>query len=794
MADAARLPGPAVEPAHVRLQLALAAAEVGSFDWDVATGELRWDERTHRIFGTDPSAFRPHVDSFWELVHPADVPGVERAVGAAIAHQGEYAAEFRIRRPDGAVRWVGARGRVLAGDGGAARWMLGVARDSTELRSAREVAARALEHMADAFLAADAAGLVTYLNPQAERLLAGVSGSGPATGRPLVEVWPALATGEAASALTQVRADARSRLVTTYDAATGRWWQLRLVPAADGTEGLTVFATDVTASRAGELERQQRIDAPQQARLVLAYTAALAAADSLQDVTGIVATMVLPAFRATGMLVSLLEGGRLTLAGHSGYGPVAVDMLQVLDLEAPAPIADVLRSGEPRFLPSRDAYLASYPTLGELVEETGKHAWAIMPLTVSGRTIGTLTVSFDREHDFPEEEQSLLLSVTGLVGQTIARARLRDSERRLAAELQSHLLPRELPRLTGVSASARYLPATDGMGVGGDWYDLLELPGNRIGLVIGDVQGHNMKAAAVMGQLRNALRAYAAEGHEPAAVLSRTNRLMSDLDPQLFATCCYLTLDPLTGHGEVVVAGHPPPLRRSATGYVASVEGLVGPPLGVAPEEDYRTARLQLAQGDVIVLFTDGLVEDSRRGYDEGVRQLADQLAAGDAGDLGQLVDDIVAGSLEGASRPDDVAVLAVRHDGVPEALRPAHARLDVDRSDPRAARIARDFIAGFLDEPRLVGLRDTCVLLVSEVVTNALRHTDGEITLDLWRFPDRLRVEVTDSVARAPVEGHAGLLSESGRGVPIMDALSSRWGTAPHGAGKVVWFELDVM
>jgi anti-sigma regulatory factor (Ser/Thr protein kinase) len=145
------------------------------------------------------------------------------------------------------------------------------------------------------------------------------------------------------------------------------------------------------------------------------------------------------------------------------------------------------------------------------------------------------------------------------------------------------------------------------------------------------------------------------------------------------------------------------------------------------------------------------------------------------------------------SGRSDDVAVLVVRHDGLHDADRPRHARTTVDRNDPRAARAARDFIAAFVRSPELLDLRDTVVLLVSEVVTNALRHTDGQIALELWRFSGRLRVEVSDQTSRGLVTGGGDLLDESGRGVPLMDALSDRWGTAPRGEGKVVLFELDL-
>lgn len=647
-----------------------------------------------------------------------------------------------------------------------------------------------LDHLADAFLVLDASFTVIYLNRAAERLL----DTGPgALGRSLWEVWPALLEAGHDRVFEEAVALAETRVLTTYQASEARWFQLRLVPADDASGSLTVFGTDVTAARTAELEQERGLARPEQARRVLAYTAALAEADSLQDVTDTVATMVLPAFGATGMLVSIVESGRLRLSGHFGYQQSAVELLEVLDLDMHTPIGAVVTTREPLFLPSRASYVSLFPQMEPLIEATGKQAWAFLPLIVSGRALGSLTISFGETHEFPAEERSLLASVSGLVAQTVALARLRDSERSLAAELQSHLLPRALPQPAGITTRAHYLPATDGMGVGGDWFDVLELPGNRIGLVIGDVQGHNMKAAAVMGQLRNALRAYAAEGHEPAAVLSRTNRLMSDLDPSLFATCCYVALDPLSCRADLAIAGHPPPLLRSADGRVRQLEGPVGPPLGVAPEEEYSTTQVVLGVNDVLVFFTDGLIEDSRRSLDEGLAEVAQYLSGCAVADLDRFTDGLVAAALERVSRSDDIAVLVVRHDGLPPSARPRHARASVDRADPRAARAARDFIAGFLADPDTAELRDTCVLLVSEAVTNALRHTEGQVVLEMWRFSDRLRVEVSDQTSRGVVPIGGGLLDESGRGVPLMDALSARWGTSPLGAGKVVWFELDL-
>jgi PAS domain S-box-containing protein len=769
-----------------RLDLVMGAAGVGWFDWQVRDDHLEFDERACELFGIDPAAFDHRVASFWKTLHTEDRPAVEAAVAAALDTCSTYVAEYRVILPGGGVRWVEARGRVMAGADGTAARMLGVARDTSEQRLARDTVARALEHMADGFLSVDADWTVTYANRNAEVFV------GPAAqsiGRPLWEVWPHLTSGYR-TLLREAAETGETRTFDKFVVDREAWYRIRVVPHQDG---LTLFASDVTAAKAAELERERAHTRPDQARAVLAYSAALAEADTVEDVIDVVSTRVLPAFGAGGVLVSLLDGNRLTLTGHAGYPEAAVRMLARLGADEDNPIALTLRSRDPLFLPSRGAYLGLFPGRDDLIDATAKNAWVFLPLTVSGRTLGTLTISFDDPRDFAPEEQSLLVSVGGLLAQTLARARLRDTERALAAELQQQLLPRALPQPAGLSTTARYLAAADGMGVGGDWYDVLELPGQRVSVIIGDVQGHSMQAAAVMGQLRNALRAYAAEGHEPAAVMSRTNRLMIELDSDVFATCAIVTLDLRTATAEVVLAGHPPPVRKTPSGAVDSFEAPVGPPLGVVEEEEYRPGRFDIGLGDVLALFTDGLVEDSARSYDNGFATVLGTLSDGPSDDIEELADRLLTAAVDVEHLSDDVALLVVRHDGLPAEARPQHDRTRINRLDPRAARSARDFIARQVAEPELTDLRETLVLLVSEVVTNALRHTDGDIELAIWRFPDRLRVEVSDETSRSPVSARSGLLDESGRGVPLMDALSDRWGTSPHGEGKIVWFELDL-
>jgi PAS domain-containing protein/anti-sigma regulatory factor (Ser/Thr protein kinase) len=782
-----RLPGGDDEPGRLHRDLVMAAAGVGWFDWDVRADHLVFDERMCRLFGIDPENFDHRVASFWATLYPDDKASVEVAVAEALEVCGDYSAEYRVLLPGGAVRWVEARGQVVAGADGRAARMLGVARDTTDQRLARDTVVRALEYMADGFLSVDSTWTVTYVNRNAEVF---VGPAADARGRSLWEAWPHLATPGYEPLVRRAASTGQPEVFTKYVVEADRWFQIRVVPHLDGT---SFFATDVTALRAAQLEEQRSLSRPDQARAVLAYSAALAEADTLADVIDVVATMVLPAFGATGMLVSLVESNRLKLSGHSGYPPAAVELLNVLSTDENVPIAQVLRSRDPLFLPSPAAYFGMFPGRESLVEATGKQAWAFLPLTVSGRALGTLTVSFDESRDFPPDERSLLVSVGGLLAQTLARARLRDSERTLAAELQQQLLPRALPAPSGLVATARYLAATDGMGVGGDWYDVLELPGDRVALVIGDVQGHTMRAAAVMGQLRNALRAYAAEGHEPAAVMSRTNRLMGELDPGVFATCAIVMVDLRSSRTQLVLAGHPPPVRLAVDGTAEALVAPVGPPLGVVADEEYEPGIVRLAQGDTLVLFTDGLVEDSARTFDVGLASVLATLRATPSDDLEVVADRLLEGNVDPDHRSDDVALLVVRHDGLPESARPAQAHTSIDRGDPRAARTAREFIGEHVSEPGYADLRETAVLLVSEVVTNALRHTDGRVDLELWRFADRVRVEVSDETSRGPVPAGSGLLDESGRGVPLMDALSDRWGTSPNGAGKVVWFELDL-
>ncbi|MEU6148339.1 ATP-binding SpoIIE family protein phosphatase, partial [Streptomyces sp. NPDC047081] len=428
---------------------------------------------------------------------------------------------------------------------------------------------------------------------------------------------------------------------------------------------------------------------------------------------------------------------------------------------------------------------ADFVLRGRLAD-VGPGGLAVLPLPAGGRMAGACLIGWDTPHDFGPDERALLTASAGLAGQALMRAHAFDAEHELVGMLQRQLLPRRLPKLPGAVAVARYLPTTAGLEVGGDWYDVIPLPDNHVALVIGDVQGHNAGAATLMGQMRTALRAYAVEGHPPDVVVSHANRLLVDLETDLFATCCYVDVDMEEGSAWYVRAGHLPPVLRHPDGSTEIPEAEGGPPLGVVTQADFPMSLLRLQPGTVVALMTDGLVESAEADIDEGVDRVAHELAVSDPAHLGLVADAL----LGNAHRSDDVALLLLRYDGM--ALRPLRESWTVWRV-PEAVGHARRFTRRTL---RAWGVprddMDGVLLVVSELVTNALVHTDGQVRLDLTLLDHRMRVAVADSSPRTPVKPTSiSWEATGGRGILLTEAMSEVWGTVPVSGGKQVWAEL---
>ncbi len=400
-------------------------------------------------------------------------------------------------------------------------------------------------------------------------------------------------------------------------------------------------------------------------------------------------------------------------------------------------------------------------------------------------------------------------------------ARLYESERQVALELQRSLLPDRLPRVAELDVAGRYLAGAAGAEVGGDWYDVIPLPGRRVAVAVGDVMGRGVRAAAVMGQLRAALRSYAVEGQPPARMLEHLGAFTEVLEGEHLVTCLVGIHDALGGTMTLASAGHPPPLRLGNGGAAGYVDVRPGLPLGVPPvlsegaEAGYEECTVTLEPGATLLMFTDGLVEDRDTPVGEGLERLAAGFAGHPPADAETVCEAALRLMGRDASHEDDTAVLAMRATPLlspdlegPDAARsgqttpgdPGRVRVDL-QTTPEAAGFGRAVVTDVLLGAAMPDLVDTATLLVSELVTNALRHGGGPRELLVTVDGRGVDVGVRDASPRPPhpvaLDGPGatrvdGGLSENGRGLLLVERLADSWGWRPEHGGKIVWFRLE--
>nr|WP_189848920.1 SpoIIE family protein phosphatase [Streptomyces omiyaensis] len=534
----------------------------------------------------------------------------------------------------------------------------------------------------------------------------------------------------------------------------------------------------------------------QRAGVVEGTTAALAYARTVQDVIDLLNdSHALEHFGAASLVMGLLEAGRIHLVAEGPEGAF-VPGTRFTRVDEPYPMSEVIRTLRPRFIDSSEDFAASFPVLWPHIKGLGITAAAYLPLIAQARPIGALGLLYSDRTGFSEDERTLLVALSSSIAQSLQRAMLYEQEHDLAEGLQQAMLPRRIPDVPGAHIAVRYRSARLGRDVGGDWYDVIPLPGGRVGAVIGDVQGHDTHAAAVMGQLRIVLRAYAAEGHTPATVMARASVFLHELDTDRFATCTYAEADPATGVVQMVRAGHVDPLVREADGTCRRVPVEGGLPLGLSAEFgrlDYPVTTLELDPGQTLMLYTDGLVEKPGADLDEGLEWLSSLVRRGPA-DLQQLADllcDVVADR----GGEDDVAILLLRRHAA-YAAGGGRFRQHVAQSDPEALSSARHMIRAAVRAWGAGSRADEIELVADELMTNALMHTDGGaiITLRILPGPERrLRVEVEDRSSALPRRREAGEAGVSGRGLLLVDQLSDSWGVESRGGGKCVWCEFAV-
>ncbi|KOV64670.1 SpoIIE family protein phosphatase [Streptomyces sp. MMG1121] len=589
---------------------------------------------------------------------------------------------------------------------------------------------------------------------------------------------------------------------------TPRWTHTQGYIRRDGTGrprrvlGIVRDATEELAdTTARSLRAAQDQAFRQQTNIVQIVSAALSHARTVRDVIEVLKdTHGIRRLGAASLVMGLVEAGRIRLVAEAPVGSF-VPASQVNRIDEPYPMSEVVRTLLPRFIESPEEFADGYPILWPHLTDLHITSAAYLPLIAQARPIGAMGLLYDDRRGFSTEERAVLVALGSSIAQSLQRAMLYERDKDLAQGLQQAMLPRTIPSVRGADIAVRYRAATAGgaagRDIGGDWYDLIPLPGGRVGAVIGDVQGHDTHAAAVMGQLRIVLRAYAAEGHTPATVMVRASVFLHELDTDRFATCLYAEADLATGVVQAVRAGHIDPLIRYADGTCCRIPVEGGLPLGLSAEFgrlEYPVSTLELDPGDTLLLCTDGLVEQPGADLDDGMRGLEGFIAAG-PDDVRALADRLIQ-LAEERGGDDDVALLLLRR-RAPEAPR-AGGRLQqhVAPSDPEALVQARHMIRAAV---RAWGAReraDDIELVADELITNALLHTEGSAIVTLRALDDsdrRLRIEVEDSSSALPRRREAGEDGVSGRGLLLVDLLADVWGVEARGGGKAVWCEFLV-
>ncbi|MEU1472644.1 SpoIIE family protein phosphatase [Streptomyces sp. NPDC005761] len=626
---------------------------IGRFDWELESGAVGADDELCAILGTGRHRFPGTIDALAARLAPEDVYGLWALARQASDSGGPVVRRMRLRGPDGRSHLLEVSGRRDKGaEPGATTHLTGFLVDL----GIGPVVAEAADRLPRGIFSLDRFARITYINHLAEEIL----------GHPRSELvgrvlWEALPWFANPAYEDHYRAAMISDAPVHFLArrTPPPWLSVSLYPGHDGvTAVLTpteqpVYAPGSVASPGLGLgspaDRSAALYRP------VALAIALTEAVTARQVSAVVTEELLPAFGGRQLAIYLQKERHLYLEWETGFPHGFLDRFDGVGLDARIPGVETLTSGRPMFFESMQRLAAAYPGIPM---ETDVGARAFLPLIASGRHVGSCILGFDQPRGFSPEERTVLTALAGLIAQALERAQRYDTEAALARGLQEVLLPHGLPVVVeGVDTAGRYLPGTQGMDVGGDWYDVIET-GGKLALVIGDVQGHGVAAAATMGQLRSAVRAFALSGHDPQEVMSGTNRLLIDLDPGQFASCCYIAMDPATGITQAVRAGHPQPVLRRADGTAEVMDLAGGIVLGIDAEASYPVTELHLAPGAMLALYTDGMVEESGTDIDVGIERLRGIVAGCGPGSLADTADHVIGRARQAADRPDDIALL----------------------------------------------------------------------------------------------------------------------------------------
>ncbi|WP_031102900.1 SpoIIE family protein phosphatase [Streptomyces sp. NRRL S-146] len=431
------------------------------------------------------------------------------------------------------------------------------------------------------------------------------------------------------------------------------------------------------------------------------------------------------------------------------------------------------------------------PERAQAIIDYGIHSLITAPIQARGVVLGMASFWRGRQHEpFNEEDLSLAEELVARAAISIDNARRYTREHALAVTLQQSLLPQAVPEQNALDIAYRYLPAQ--AGVGGDWFDVIPMPGSRVALAVGDVVGHGLHAAATMGRLRTAVHNFSALDLPPDELLSHLDDLVGKIDQNetaetaagvVGATCLYGIYDPVTRRYVVARAGHLVPALVHPDGSVTFPDVPAGPPLGLGGMP-FQTAELCLAEGTQLVLYTDGLIEDRRRDLDVGMELLRDALTGHPGRPPEETCQDVLDNLLPGRPK-DDVALLVARTRELPSDQ---VADWDVP-PDPAAVSGMREAVSQRLEAWGLSEFGFAMELILSELITNAIRYGAGPIHVRLIR--DRALIcEVADGSSTSPHLRYAATTDEGGRGLFLVSQMAERWGTRYTPQGKVIWAE----
>ncbi|MFI5774270.1 SpoIIE family protein phosphatase [Streptomyces sp. NPDC051658] len=516
----------------------------------------------------------------------------------------------------------------------------------------------------------------------------------------------------------------------------------------------------------------------------------LSARDILGQLPALVALVYGPDHR-----IAYVNDAYAAAFGPRPAGATAAEAMPELDELSLLPLMDqVLRSGTPRTVKSRKARSGNSYTVTCTPVHRDRDDEADGDNGAPGKQSRTSKGNKSNRGRGRGGEGGVLVYAADVTDHAEAAERLRASERRhreTAVTLQRSLLPQELEQPDDLRIAATYQPGGTDAAVGGDWYDVITLGAGRTALVIGDVMGRGVRAAAVMGQLRTAVRAYARLDLPPHEVLQLLDGLAAEIDASQIATCAYAVHDPNEGRLVYSSAGHLPILVCDEDGTVHRAEDPTGPPLGTGGWI-HTSGTIPLPPGSTAVLYTDGLVERRSEDIDEGVAAL-ERALSGAKGSPQVVCDRLIRSLGVTAEHDDDVAVLVVQHPARSGADAELFHNASLDLlGGIEAAPRARAFATGVLTSWRFpVELCDLGVLAAGELVANSLKHGTPPMRLGLRRTDRRLIIEVTDGDDHLPRRRRAEPADEAGRGISIVATIASSWGSRrTPGGGKAVWCE----